>query len=87
MRYSVKDLLVTCDAGAMCKSVRKIWNTVPAGVCWVIRKERNARCFEGIIEAIKKIKYTYLWFLGFWCYLEEVKDEKTRLDFIDTLQE
>lgn len=57
-----KVLLASWGVRGMRKSVRKIWNTVPACVCWIIWKERNARCFEGKIEGIPKIKYTCLWF-------------------------
>lgn len=55
-----------------------------AHVCWVIWKERNDKCFEGITNAVEKLKYKCMWLLAFWCNLLYVKDEHKILDFIET---
>ena len=58
-----------------------------AFVCWVLWKERDARCFDGKSKIIQKINFMCLWVLGLWCKLLEVKDEDSMLEFIDSLQE
>lgn len=84
---SVKDHLASRGVRGMRKSVRKIWNTVPACVCRIICKERSARCFERKIVAIQKIKQTCLWFLAFWCNLQDVNNDNSVLDFTASLHE
>lgn len=39
---------------------------IPACICWFVRWERYARCFEDKENSIKKIKeqFTFIWFFG-----------------------
>lgn len=56
-------------------------------MCWAIWKEKNARCFEGKTETILEIKFKCIWLLAFWYTLQDVKDEHSKLEFIDSLLE
>lgn len=46
------------------RNMKRIWNTTPASVCWILWKERNARCFEGKSSKIQKVKMNCLSFLN-----------------------
>lgn len=45
---------------------------------------KEARCFEVKVDAVQKIKYKCLWFLAFWCNVQDVKDENSLVDLIVT---
>lgn len=52
-------------------------------VCWILWKERNARCFEGKSRYYTKELDAYG--SSFWCNLQDVKDENSLVGFIDSL--
>ncbi|CAN4089863.1 unnamed protein product [Withania somnifera] len=43
------------------------WKSIPSCIWWTLWKERNARCFEGKVSNIQKIKMRCLGLLYFWC--------------------
>lgn len=44
-----------------------IWEAIPLGVCWVIRRERNRRAFDNEEKPMSVLKNAILQLLFFWC--------------------
>nr|XP_016457810.1 PREDICTED: uncharacterized protein LOC107781590 [Nicotiana tabacum] len=67
------------------RTIKKIWQMIPASIFWCIWAERNRRCFDGISTPNSYLKAKCLRNLYSWSNLSSVNDLIPFLDFISSL--
>ncbi|KAI8548083.1 hypothetical protein RHMOL_Rhmol07G0244900 [Rhododendron molle] len=56
MSKNVMELLIAWEGVRMAKRRKQTWALIPLCLMWVIWRERNLRCFEGIEMPLPRIK-------------------------------
>lgn len=68
------------------KSIKKIWNMIPACIFWIVWAERNRRCFDGLSTSHRALKAKCFLLLFCLCKLSPVNSPELFLDFVSSLE-
>ncbi|KAI8552751.1 hypothetical protein RHMOL_Rhmol06G0291500 [Rhododendron molle] len=53
---NVMELLIAWKGAKVGKKRKRVWNLIPLSLMWIIWRERNSRCFEGVEKSLRSIK-------------------------------
>ncbi|CAN4110287.1 unnamed protein product [Withania somnifera] len=82
---TVKDAVGSWSSRKVDKSIKKIWQMVPACIFWSIWMERNNRCFDRTSTPNYSLKSKSLMNLFSWSNLSPINDVNSLLDFNSSL--
>ncbi|XP_019234325.1 PREDICTED: uncharacterized protein LOC109214820 [Nicotiana attenuata] len=86
MPQSTKEAVEVWSSLKAGKSIKKIWNMIPACIFWVVWAERNRRCFDGLSTSNHALKAKCFLQLFSWCKLSPVNSPELFLDFVSSLE-
>ena len=67
----------------MGKKRKKLWNSIPLCIFWIVWKERNQITFEGGMVAVHRLKYYFVYNLWSWNRVFLCEEVHSILDFLE----